>query len=344
MSKLSHMSARCPRHNLISFTRRTAALFWVQILFLALAALVGSASAAPRQVTSLDFDWRFHRGDIPGILPDNSTNQNFSPAAEFLSSACDDSSWQRVDVPHDYIVEGKFDPKAEKQHGYLPVEPGWYRKTISIPAGRGRRLWLEFDGVYRDSQMWLNGHFLGRHASGYTSFRYDVSEVAQPGANNLLVVRVDPTKFEGWWYDGGGIYRHVRLVSAAPVHVSPGGVYVITGVSDPGNGTQADARLQITTTLANDSAAGVSATVLNEVLDAGGAVVATERTSHRLAAKGSFDFQQSLSLARARLWSCEHPYLYHLRTTVLVRRGMVDQITTDFGARTIHFDPNLGFF
>jgi beta-galactosidase len=338
------MSTRCPRHNLILLIRQTAAPFWVQLLFLTLAALVGSASAAPRQVTSLDFDWRFHRGDIPGILPDNSINQNFSPAAEFLSSAYDDSSWQRVDLPHDYIVEGAFDPKAEKQHGYLPVEPGWYRKTISIPADQGRRLWLEFDGVYRDSQMWLNGHFLGRHASGYTSFRYDISEVARPGTNNLLVVRVDPTKFEGWWYDGGGIYRHTRLVSAAPVHVPPGGVYVITEVSDPGDGTQADARLQITATLANDSAAGVSATVLNEVLNAEGAMVAKEQTSHRLVAKGSFDFQQSLSLAKAHLWSCEHPYLYHLRTSVLVRRGMVDQITTDFGARTIHFDPNLGFF
>jgi beta-galactosidase len=338
------MSAQCSRQSLILFTPLFAAMFWVQILFLTFAALAGSASAAPRQVTSLDFDWRFHRGDIPGILPNNSTNQNFSPAAEFLSSAYDDSSWQRVDVPHDYIVEGAFDPKAEKQHGYLPVEPGWYRKTISIPANEGRRLWLEFDGVYRDSQMWLNGHFLGRHAGGYTSFCYDVSEVAKPGTNNLLVVRVDPTKFEGWWYDGGGIYRHTRLVSAAPVHVSPGGVYVIARVSDPGDGMQADARLQITTTLVNDSAAAVSAAVLSEVVNAEGAVVATERTGHRFAAKGSFDFQQSLSLARAHLWSCERPYLYHLRTSVLVRRGMVDQITTDFGARTIHFDPNLGFF
>jgi len=142
---------------------------------------VGAASAAPRQITSLDFDWRFHRGDIPGVLPDHYTNEDLSPSAVFLTPAYDDSAWQKINVPHDYIVEGTFDPKSEIQHGYLPVESGWYRKTISIPAAdQGRRLWLEFDGVYRDSQMWLNGHFLGRHASGYTSFYYDVSDFAKP--------------------------------------------------------------------------------------------------------------------------------------------------------------------
>jgi beta-galactosidase len=318
-----------------------------RLLFLlfTLAVSVGSSSAAPRQITSLDFDWRFHRGDIPGVLSDHSTNQELSPTADFLSPAYDDSSWQKVNVPHDYIVEGTFDPKAEEQLGYLPVEPGWYRKTISIPAAdQGRRLWLEFDGVCRDSQMWLNGYFLGRHASGYTSFYYDVTKFADFGTSNLLVVRVDPTQFEGWWYDGGGIYRHTRLISVAPVHVSPWGVHVVAKVGNPGDGVQADARLQITTTLANDADTANNATVLNEVMNAYGKVVATERTTHNLAPIISFDFQQSLALSKANLWSCDHPYLYHLRTSVLVRGETVDQITTDFGVRTIHFDANRGFF
>jgi len=315
------------------------------ILLFTLAVSVGSASAAPRQVTSLDFNWRFHRGDLPGVLPNDSTNQDLSPAADFLSSTYDDSLWQKVNVPHDYIVEGAFDPKAEKQHGYLPVEPSWYRKTISIPAAdRSRRLWLEFDGIYRDSQMWLNGHFLGRHVSGYTSFNYDVTQFVKFGASNLLVVRVDPTQFEGWWYEGGGIYRHTRLISVAPVHVSPWGVHVVARVGNPGDGVSADARLQITTTLANDDAATMRMTVLSEVINADDKVVAADKTTHRLAAKGSRDFQQSLALSNANLWSCEHPYLYHLRTSVLIHGETVDQITTDFGARTIRFDANLGFF
>ena len=304
----------------------------------------GRVHAAPRHITSLDFDWRFHRGDIPGFLPDALTNQNLSPAPAFLSSSYDDSSWQRADVPHDYIVEGTFDPKAEKQHGFLPLEPGWYRKTILIPSGdKGRRLWLEFDGVYRDSQMWLNGQFLGRHASGYTSFRYDISKVANPGTNNLLVVRVDPTKFEGWWYDGGGIYRHTRLVAISPVHIAPWGVHVIAKVSDPGAGVQADAQLQITTTLGNDSGDTVNVAIVNEVINAGGAVVKASNETHRLAANDRFDGQQSLALSKAYLWSCDHPYLYHLRTSVLVRGKLVDQVTTDFGVRTIQFDANRGF-
>ena len=320
------------------------ARLFVALLFSTLIISGGRAFATSREITSLDFDWRFHRGDIPGVLPDTLTNQNTSLTSALLSPAYDDSSWQRVDVPHDYIVEETFDPKAEKQHGYLPVEPGWYRKTIFIPAGdQGRRLWLEFDGVYRDSQMWLNGHFLGRHASGYTSFRYDVSGVAVPGSNNLLVVRVDPTKFEGWWYDGGGIYRHTRLVVVAPVHIAPWGVHVIPTVNDPGDGLHADAELKIISSLANDSTETVDFTVLNEVIDAGGAVVRLSKQNHRLASLDSFDVKQSLAFYGANLWSCDHPYLYHLRTSVLVGGKIVDQITTDFGVRTIQFDANRGF-
>ena len=314
------------------------------ILIFVLGAVV-NASAAPREITSLDADWRFHRGDISGVLLEAHDSQELSPSTEFLKPTYDDSSWQTVSVPHDYVIEGSFDPKADEAHGYLPVEPGWYRKTISIPAAdKGRRLWLEFDGVYRDSQMWLNGHFLGRHASGYTSFHYDVSEIARPGADNLLVVRVDPTSFEGWWYEGGGIYRHTRLVSVAPVHVSPCGVHLVTRLNNVRDGAKADSVLQITTTLANDGVAPDRATVLSEVLDADGKVVATARMPHRLGAGCCFDFAQALKLRGANLWSCDRPYLYRLRTSVLASGETVDQVTTDFGVRTIRFDPDLGFF
>jgi len=310
-----------------------------------LAAAIASASAAPRQITSLDVDWRFHRGDVLGVLLDPRGSQDLEPTQDFVKPAYDDSTWQKVNVPHDYIIEGTFDPKADEAHGYLPVEPAWYRKTIPISAAdRGRRLWLEFDGVYRDSQMWLNGHFLGRHSSGYTSFQYDISDIAKPGADNLLVVRVDPTQFEGWWYEGGGIYRHTRLISVAPTHVSPQGVHVVSNVSDPRDGVQADARLQITTTVANDAAASDRAVLLSEVINADGVVVAHARVAHHIDAGASYNFQQAMALPRANLWSCEHPYLYHLRTSVLLGGKIVDQIATDFGVRTIRFDPNQGFF
>src|SRR5215469_15072460 len=288
-----------------------------RLLLFVLAGAVASASAAPRQITSLDSDWRFHRGDVSSALQDPPGSPNLVPSPEFLGMAYDDSSWQKVSVPHDYIIEGTFDPKADEAHGYLPVEPGWYRKIISVPgADRGRRLWLEFDGVYRDSRMWLNGHYLGRHMSGYTSFQYDISEMAKPGTDNLLVVRVDPTDFEGWWYEGGGIYRHTRLISVAPTHVTPWGVYVNPTVKNPGNGIQADAQLSIATSVANDAGIAERTTVLSEAIDADGAVVANVRTTRLVAAKGNVDLQQSLALPRANLWSCDHPYLYQLRTSV----------------------------
>jgi beta-galactosidase len=298
------------------------------------------AGAEPRRVTSLDFDWRFHRSELPGIQLDRATNVIFSTASDFLQANYDDSSWQNVDVPHDYIVEGAFDPKADQAHGYLPVEPAWYRKVIAIGAADKQRiLWLEFDGVYRDSQVWLNGHFLGRHASGYTSFRYDISDIAKAGADNLLVVRVDPTQPEGWWYEGGGIYRHVRLVSLAPVHVAPWGVQIVSHMKDGGA-----AQLQITTMLANDSNTSETATVLSEVIDAAGAVVQSARTTQNPNGKSSVEISQDISLSGVNLWSLENPYLYHLRTSVLRGSVIVDQTTTQFGVRTIRFDPNAGFF
>jgi beta-galactosidase len=339
-------------------------LYWLRLAkiarlqFLLLVVVACRVSAQGRQTTSLDFNWRFHRGDIPGIWSADHSRDRLpppgvatageragTPSDDVLNPAYDDSSWQIVNIPHDYIVGGAFDPKADEAHGYLPVEPGWYRKTIWIPgADQGLRLWLEFDGVYRDSQMWLNGHYLGRHPSGYTSFSYDVSSYAMPGANNLLVVRVDPTQFEGWWYEGGGIYRHTRLISVAPLQVAPWGVYVAATVNNPGAGVQADARLRISTTIANDAELAERATVLSEVIDNNGEVVASIRTTHRVAGNGTNQFLQSIALPMANLWSCERPYLYQLRTSVLAGGKAVDQMTTPFGVRTIRFDPDRGFF
>ncbi len=329
--------------NRMSFAFPLMHRFLISVFALVLG--LSSASAAPREITSLDFNWRFHRGEIPGVLHDSATNQPLSPTKDFLDAHYDDFSWEKVNVPHDYVVEGAFDPKVDVQHGSLPPVPSWYRRTIPILASdNGRHLWLEFDGVYRDSQMWLNGHFLGRHRSGYTSFRYDISEIAKPGTDNLLVVHVDPSDFEGWWYEGGGIYRHARLVSVAPTHVAPCGVYVVAKVDDPRDGVRADAMLQITTSLANEAATDSRATLLSEVINAEGAVIATDRTTNDVAAGQSAELQQNLALSRANLWSCDRPYLYTLRTSVSVGGKTVDQVTTDFGVRTIRFDPDQGFF
>src|SRR5664279_49990 len=169
------------------------------VILLALAGSLGFAETGlaevPREIVSLDVDWRFHLGDITNaIIP-----------------AFNDHDWRRVDVPHDYVVEGTFNPTNPfviqgvrstwyALHGSLPTQPAWYRKTISIPAtAQGKRLWLEFDGVFRNSRYWLNGREIGSEFSGYSRFRFDITDAVKFGRKNILSVQVDP-RWDGWWY------------------------------------------------------------------------------------------------------------------------------------------------
>ncbi|HBF33673.1 TPA: beta-galactosidase [Candidatus Sumerlaeota bacterium] len=231
-------------------------------------------------------------------------------------------------------------------HAYLPLEPAWYRRAISIPASaKYKRLWLEFDGVYRNSYMWLNGRFLGGHYSGYTSFRFDVTDFVEPDKDNVLTVRVDPTAFEGWWYEGGGIYRHVRLIETDPIHIATeGGVFVSASVPDVGSGIKANSTLDVQTVLSNANNKATEAVLLSEVLDSMGAVVAQSHATQSLTASTQTLLTQKIPLKSATLWSLENPYRYTLRSTVLVNDKPVDQVKTNFGVRTIRFDADRGFF
>ena len=141
-----------------------------------------------------------------------------------MARAFDDSKWRVVHLPHDYVVEGTFDPQGDTGHGSLPKPLGYYRKTFTPPESmRGKSVWIDFDGVYRNSDVYLNGERLGHQSSGYVGFRYDLSKKLEYGKPNVIAVRTDPRRNEGWWYEGGGIYRHVWLNAAAPVHVAPDG-------------------------------------------------------------------------------------------------------------------------
>lgn len=284
-----------------------------------------------------------------------------------FSPDLDDSAWRNVQLPHDYIVEGDYSPKADTGHGSLPVFPAWYRRKFSLDAAdAGKCVWLYFEGVYRDAKIYINGKWVGRHPGGYTSFHVDIADFVEFGAENLLAVYVDPTDFEGWWYEGGGIYRHVWLNIADPTHVAPWGVYVTSEVADVTGA--ASAKLRIQTLVANRTADTQSCSVVSTVMDPDGNVVGTATdnldvlpTSIPADARGKIlsssnvdqpsylhkgtSLAQEVNLASAvRLWSLEQRNRYTVVTQVSRGGKVVDTHAQRFGIRTLRFDPNDGFF
>lgn len=275
--------------------------------------------------------------DSPVELVD--LDQTAVPATSWASPVFNDSAWRVVSVPHDYVVEGPVGTKGAD--GYAR-EIAWYRKKLVLPTyAPGSRVWLEFDGVCRASRYWLNGQELGVHNSGYVPCRFDITASVKPGDNNLAV-RLDPRYGEGWWYDGGGIYRHVRLVITAPIHVAPEGIFLTTTIPDAKDGIVAPAELHIDTTLRNESADATEAEIVHEVL--GADQIPVQRTSARVRlGLGEMKQKVSMKLPSVQLWSCEHPALYSVRTTISVKGEMLDQVTNTFGFRSVAFDPKLGF-
>jgi beta-galactosidase len=305
-----------------------------------------------RQRLSLDEGWRFALGHA------SDPDQDFGFGAELTYAKTgeakgathptfQDAAWRQVDLPHDWAVELPFDSAAFTAKGFKPVgrkfpgsSIGWYRKTFDIPAtGANRRITVEFDGVFRDCTVWFNGHYLGRNESGYCSFQYDCTDYTKFGEQNLLVVRVDASFHEGWFYEGAGLYRHVWLTTTAPVHVGHWGAFV---QAKPGRGR---AGIRTDVALVNESEQAAMVAIRGEVLDAQGAAVQTcETAGVVLPPWGQRDVALKTTLPKPLLWSLETPHLYTWRTTVLQDGREVDRLDTPFGIRAIRFDPDKGFF
>lgn len=319
----------------------------------------------------MDSNWRFRLVDAP----DSGTNFDFPevsdlaktrvdeigvPVANFICSPSghncdaisfaqpnfDDHDWHQLDLPHDWAVELPFDQTANVDHGFKPIGPGfpannigWYRRAFELPAiDKGRTLWLEFDGVYRNCIVWLNGHCLGRHVSGYSSFEYDINRYANFGGKNVLAVRVDASRFEGWFYEGAGIYRHVWLVKTSPLHVAHWGTYVTSQINGP------KAEITVRIQLRNDAQKQASCAVSSVILNSEGKTVSqTIRPLVVLKADADLTVTQNLTIPDAKLWSPESPSLYRLVTTVKHGSAVADVYDTPFGVRSIHFDPDQGF-
>ena len=294
------------------------------------------APSASQGRTLLDANWLFHRDDV--------SNSN-----EVISAGFDDAAWQKVHLPHDYVLDGTYTDSATKDrqvraHGYLPYPVAWYRKHFSIPeSDQGKILRLDFDGVFRDSEVWLNGEYLGRHPCGYTPFSYNITKLAKVGGENVLTVRVDPHEWEGWWYEGGGIYRHVYLTALNPVHVAHWGTYVISKVPGGDEGADSEADLTIQTKIKNDGATPADCQVISEIVH-GGKVITTLKSPQSVSANEHAEVSQSTVIPHPKLWSIEKPNLYELRTTILKDGQPVDSTTTTFGIRSIRYDAEKGFF
>ena len=263
------------------------------------------------------------------------------------STTFDDKGWRSVHLPHDFIVEGTFDPKADVSHGFLPKGAGWYRKSFYLSAeDLNKVLLLEFDGVFRNSVVWLNGYRLGKHSSGYTSFHYDISPYATYGGdkskdNNTLVVFADARQNEGWWYEGGGIYRHVWLTKMARQHFAHWSTFVNATPSDDFK----TADIAIETTVANEVAKAMNGDMEFTVLDPAGKVAAQlKMTNAAISAGQETVFKPRVRIANPQLWSPDSPQLYTLVATIKQGNKVVDEERTAFGIRSFRFDADKGFF
>jgi beta-galactosidase len=284
--------------------------------------------------TYLDFDsdWLFSRGDFPS-----------APMPAF-----NDSPWRKLNLPHDWSIEGPFDSSLGSGTGYAPGGIAWYRKHFKLdPAHKDKLVAVEFDGVYNNAEVWINGQFVGRRPYGYSSFYINLSPYLNFGKDeNVLAVRVDHTRLpDSRWYTGSGIYRHVRLRIYDKLHVGRWGTFVSTPqIKLSTSGTKDDvATVRIETTVENNTGSKKGLSLQSEVLDPDGRFV-DSRTSLVTVDNGSRQtFVQQILVDRAKLWSLESPQLYTLNTSLSVGAKVVDGTSTPFGIRSAKFEPDKGF-
>jgi beta-galactosidase len=284
-----------------------------------------AAARAQRERLSMDPGWRFTLGD-----PAGAQRPGFN-----------DSRWRHVNLPHDWSIEGTPEQNAPAggRGAYLPTGIGWYRKTFRMPAAwQGREIWLQFDGIYMNSDVWVNGTHVGHRPYGYTSLSYDVTRYLKPGPN-AVSVRVDNSEQpNSRWYTGSGIYRHTWLTITSPLHVAHWGVYVTTPFVD-----STQALVMVRTRVQNDEDAARRTTLRTVIADPSGREVARGDTAVELAAHSAMELDQRMRVTRPERWSVDAPNLYALRSAVLEGTQVVDTTETPFGIRTIAFDKDRGF-
>lgn len=309
--------------------------------------------AQSRQHINFDDNWKFHFGHAANPEKDF----NYSIATIFsksgaasrtaIESQFNDGGWRTLNLPHDWAVELPF-AYVEKNfelesHGYKPVgglfpetSIGWYRKHFSIArADSGSRFQLQFDGIFRDANIWLNGFYLGNNKSGYIGVAYDVTDFINYGKDNVLVVRVDASQYEGWFYEGAGIYRHVWLNQYNNLHLAKDGVFAYSEVA--GN----KATVNINAEIENQNLASSACTVSSFIADRNGNILSrSKEQSVSLSVNGTTTIKQTLPVANPHLWNLDDPYLYRVGVELKSNGKTIDQQLLRFGIRTIEIKTN----
>lgn len=280
-----------------------------------------------RTRTNIDFDWGFFRGDINGEEETHQVNQR---------------PWKKVNLPHEWSIEGPYSPEHNLVQAFLPMEIGWYKKELRLPGiFSDKQIYLIFDGAYRESDVWINYAFLGHHTSGYTSFVYDITDYVRPGDNtpNSVRVRLDGQRHEQDAYEGTGIYRHVWVVATNKLHVANWGTFVTTPKV-----TDSMAEIKVQTKIRNADRTARKFDLKTIIVDAAGTVVGEIVNTYSLAAASTAEFTQTMTVKNPRRWDVDDPNLYKAHTIIVEKGEIIDTYDTRFGIRTFWFDSNKGFF
>jgi beta-galactosidase len=334
--------------------------------------MLSSAFAeSPRERVSFNRDWRFQRGDPewinalldytrlrPWLLASSADflsasatkpqrpSGNFAADVKYATTAYDDSAWRKLDLPHDWGVEGPFRQDLDGNTAKLPwAGTAWYRKHFTLPAEHNAHYSLEIDGAMAYAAVWLNGEFVGGWPYGYASFALDLTPFLNRGGDNVIAIRLDNPPESSRWYPGGGIYRNVWLTRTTPIHVAHWGTTVVTPRITPEN-----AIVLVTALVDNETKTAADVSVTTEVFEidshdqpAGSAVATATTDKLKIPPQLQASATQTLSVAKPKLWSIESPQRYVAVTTVRRGNDVVDVTRTPFGIRTVAFDPDRGF-
>lgn len=316
---------------------------------------ISGQNISSRQRINFDNDWKFAFGNAS----DPAKDFNYSIATIFAKTGAaqrtaidprfKDSAWRTLDLPHDWAVELPFvnvNNRDVESHGYKPVgglfpetSIGWYRKHFTIAKkDSGQRFQIQFDGVFRNANFWINGFYLGNNLSGYIGVSYDISNYLNYDRENVLVVRVDATQYEGWFYEGAGIYRHVWLNAYNNIHIVQNGIFVHTNVQNN------LATVNIETTIENQDSFSENCIISSYITDRGGNIIgkATDQ-SFSVTSNSLKNIKQKISVRNPKLWSIEDPYLYRVIVLIRSKDKTIDGEKIRFGIRTINIS-NKGLF